>query len=105
MALADDPGRDWDDLEWRVRDKCLRFIGNNPELSAALPDGLREDFELRHEQDRGPIFRYRRDLGWYVASRTGAGTAKLKRLAKERGERTDGGAPRRRKDRGVQQTR
>ena len=35
VALADDPGRDWPDLEWRVRDKCLRLIRNNPELAAA----------------------------------------------------------------------
>ena len=67
VALADDPGRDWPDLEWRVRDKCLRFVQNNPELAAALPDELRTTFEGLLAAGRRPSIYWNKAAGrWLV---------------------------------------
>ena len=88
-SLADDPRVatwDWDAERLQVEKFCYSWIAKHPDLSDRLPDKLREDFDLKHQQDRGPIFRHRADLGWYVASRAGAGTAKLRRLAAKEGE-------------------
>ena len=57
------------------------FISKNPELAMALPDGLREQFELKRDQGREPYLVYRRDRSWQIAAKRGMGDRRFNRLS------------------------
>ena len=66
-------GWNWDDEKLTIERMAASFVSKNPELAGALPDGLREQFEQKHDQGRAPYLVYRRDRGWQVAAKKGLG--------------------------------
>jgi RecA-family ATPase len=70
VALADDPrvaSWDWDAERVQIEKMAYGWIAKHPELSDRLPDGLREDFERKHEAGLHPRFVHAWHLGgWLV---------------------------------------
>ena len=71
-SLADDPrvaSWDWEAERVQVEKFCFGWIAKHPELSDRLPDGLREDFERKHEAGLHPRFVHAWHLGWLARAR------------------------------------
>jgi hypothetical protein len=57
---------DWDKEAHRLKKQCTDWICKRPDLSGALPDRLREDFESILAEGRKPGIIYGNGRGWYV---------------------------------------
>ena len=89
VSLADDPrvaSWDWEASACRLKSFVIRGSRNTRIFPIDCPMGCARILSLSTSRAAARSLGIARDLGWYVASRAGAGTAKLKRLAKERGE-------------------
>jgi hypothetical protein len=65
-------GWDWRKEEHDLYEMSYSWVAKHPELSPTLPDHLRAAFETKLAEGKNPVFTFRRDLGWYVRSRTGS---------------------------------
>jgi AAA domain-containing protein len=57
----------WKTEQRKVERLCFDFVAKNPELSGALPDGLRSAFEALIEGGGEPKFRCGRDGAWSLS--------------------------------------